>query len=43
MTNLIKRTYRITKENDKVVKKKGRKDGESEYIRNLITKDYLKG
>ncbi len=40
MSELIKRTYRIRKEQDKVVKSK--KGGESEYIRQLIDSDNLK-
>lgn len=36
MTNLIKRTYRITKEHDKVVKKHAKKISESEVIRQSI-------
>jgi len=33
---LIKRTYRITKDHDKKVKKQAKKKSESEVIRNLI-------
>ena len=40
MTDLIKRTYRITKEHDKKVKKHSKKVGESEYIRRLIDKEH---
>lgn len=36
MTQLIKRTYRITKEQDKKVKKAAKKKSESEVIRGLI-------
>ena len=41
-SNLIKRTYRITKEQDKAVKKNKKKfGGESEYIRQLIERGIL--
>ena len=41
-SNLIKRTYRITKEQDKAVKKNVKKFGsESEYIRRLITEGII--
>ena len=33
---LIKRTYRITKDHDKKVKKQAKKKSESEVVRNLI-------
>ena len=36
MSDLIKRTYRITKAHDKKVKRAGKKKSESEVIRNLI-------
>ena len=41
MTELIKRTYRITKENDKAVKKHAKKKSESQVVReqlNLLNK-----
>jgi hypothetical protein len=38
----IKRTYRITKEQDKVVKKNAKKfGGESEYIRRLVSEGII--
>jgi hypothetical protein len=35
-STLIKRTYRITKDHDKLVKKTAKKKSESEVVRNLI-------